>query len=101
MHTQWHAQLVGSGTLRRTPPALAGERFACVLLRERNPSVIGYVMVGTNNFDATAKFYDELLSVLGASRQMDEESFIAWGTALDQPMFSVTKPFDTRPTSSR
>jgi predicted lactoylglutathione lyase len=68
-------------------------------MHERESPVIGYVTLGTNNFEASAKFYDELLSALGAARAMDEETFIAWGTAPDQPMLSIIKPFDGQPAS--
>ena len=56
--------------------------------------MIGYVTLGTNNLQATAKFYDELLAVVGAARAMDEETFIAWGSSPEQPMVSIIKPFD-------
>jgi len=56
--------------------------------------VIGYVTFGTNDLPGTAKFYDELLAVLGAARAMDGETFVAWGTAPDAPMVSIIKPFD-------
>jgi len=56
--------------------------------------MIGYVTLGTNNLQETAKFYDELLAVVGAARAMDGENFIAWATAPDKPMVSIIKPFD-------
>ncbi len=56
--------------------------------------MIGYVMLGTNDLDRAAKFYDELLSEVGAKRFMDEDTFIAWATAPDAPALSVTKPAD-------
>ncbi len=56
--------------------------------------MIGYVMVGTNNFDEAAKFYDDLLGVLGAGRFMDTESFIAWATTPGAPALSICKPND-------
>ena len=56
--------------------------------------MIGYVTLGTNNFEKAAAFYDELLGELGAGRFMDEETFIAWSVAPDQPALSITKPFD-------
>ena len=56
--------------------------------------MIGYVMVGTNKFDEAAKFYDELLGVLGAGRFMDTESFIAWATTPGAPGMSICKPND-------
>jgi len=56
--------------------------------------MIGYVMVGTNKFDEAAKFYDDLLGVLGAGRFMDSESFIAWATTPGAPALSICKPND-------
>ena len=56
--------------------------------------MIGYVMLGTNDLDRAARFYDELLKELGAGRFMDTDTFIAWSTAPDAPALSVTKPAD-------
>lgn len=56
--------------------------------------MLGYVMLGTNNFAEAAKFYDDLLGVLGAGRFMDSESFIAWATTPDAPALSICKPND-------
>lgn len=56
--------------------------------------MIGYVTLGTNDLPRAAKFYDTLLGIVGGKRQMDMETFIAWGTAPGQPMVSVIKPFD-------
>ncbi len=39
--------------------------------------MIGYVTIGTNDFDKAAKFYDELLAEIGAGRFMETDSFIA------------------------
>ena len=59
--------------------------------------MIGYVTVGTNDLDRAVAFYDELFSVLGAGRILEEPgTFVAWGTSMDQPGFSVTRPFDGR-----
>jgi len=57
--------------------------------------MIGYQMVGTNNFDASAKFYDALMGEMGAQRMMEEKgSFIAWARDPQQPAFSICKPHD-------
>lgn len=56
--------------------------------------MIGYITLGTNNFEKAVAYYDELLALLGASRFMESETFIAWATSPDSPAFSVTKPFD-------
>lgn len=59
--------------------------------------MIGYVTLGTNDIDRAAKFYDELLAVIGARRFMEMESFIAWAVDPDKPALSVTKPYDGNP----
>ncbi len=59
--------------------------------------MIGYVTLGTNNMQVSAKFYDELLAEIGAKRFMDEEQFIAWAVDPKQSAISITKPFDGKP----
>lgn len=56
--------------------------------------MIGYVTLGTNKFDEAAKFYDELLAVIGAGRFMDSDSFIAWTTDPKSSAISITRPYD-------
>jgi len=56
--------------------------------------MIGYVMLGTNKFDAAAKFYDDLLGSIGASRMMESDRFIAWSAGANSPAISICKPFD-------
>lgn len=59
--------------------------------------MIGYVMVGTNNFEKAAGFYDKLLKLVGASRVMEADSFIAWGKDMGSPAISICKPYDGKP----
>jgi len=59
--------------------------------------MIGYVTLGTNNFEKAVDFYDQLLGSIGAGRFLDTEQFVAWATAPDQPGVSVTKPFNGEP----
>ena len=56
--------------------------------------MIGYVTLGTNDLERAAAFYDDLLSLIGAGRFMENDTFIAWAVAPDKPGISVTKPFD-------
>lgn len=56
--------------------------------------MIGYVTLGTNQFDTAAKFYDELFKTIGAGRGMEGESFIAWSTGPTSPAVSIIKPFN-------
>ena len=41
--------------------------------------MIGYVTLGTNDMNRAGRFYDDLLTVVGAKRTMETEKFIAWG----------------------
>ena len=54
--------------------------------------MVGYVTLGTNDFQRAAKFYDELLAVLGGKRAMEMDRFIAWSSGSN--MMSIIKPFD-------
>ena len=59
--------------------------------------MIGYVTLGTNDLAKAAAFYDALARELGASRMMENEQFIAWGTPGGAPGVGLTKPFDGKP----
>lgn len=59
--------------------------------------MIGYVALGTNDLQRGAKFYDELLSEIGAKRFMENEAFIAWSIGPDKPSLAITKPFNGDP----
>ena len=59
--------------------------------------MIGYITLGTNDFDSAAKFYDDLLAELGAKRFMDMETFIAWSAGPDKPSIAISKPFNKEP----
>ena len=59
--------------------------------------MIGYVMLGTNNYDAAVKFYDELLGSIGAGRFMEDETFTVWATDPGSPALSVCHPYDGKP----
>lgn len=56
--------------------------------------MIGYVTLGTNNLDAAAAFYDELLGTIGAKRFMGDDSFVAWSTGRSSPGLAVNTPHD-------
>ena len=59
--------------------------------------MIGYVTVGTNQFEAAATFYDTLFASIGGKRMMAFDSFIAWTVSPTQAGFSIAKPFDGKP----
>ena len=56
--------------------------------------MIGYITLGTNNFERAAQFYDNLLAVIGAKRAMESPEFIAWGNSPNQARLSIIKPYD-------
>ncbi len=56
--------------------------------------MIGYVTLGTNDFEKAAAFYDALLGDIGAKRAMENERIVLWAKAPGTPMLAVCKPFD-------
>ena len=56
--------------------------------------MIGYITLGSNDLQKAVAFYDSLLAEVGATRFMEEETFVAWSVAPDQPGLSVCKPWD-------
>lgn len=59
--------------------------------------MLGYVSLGTNDFARATAFYDELLSLVGARRAWDSDSFVAWGNQPGGAGLAVTKPYDGSP----
>ncbi len=62
--------------------------------------MIGYVMVGTNDFPRAVAFYDALLKEIGAKRFMESDRFVAWGNSPNHAGFSVTLPHNNGPATS-
>ena len=56
--------------------------------------MIGYITLGSNDISRTGAFYDAVLGEIGAKRQMDSKSFIAWSMTLGAPFLGVIKPRD-------
>jgi len=62
--------------------------------------LLGYITLGTNNFEKAAAFYDAMLAELGGARMMEEGNFIAWSAGpASGCAVSITKPFDGKPAS--
>jgi hypothetical protein len=59
--------------------------------------MIGYATLGTNDLERAGRFYDALLSDLGAKRMMASERYIGWGTSPSAPMLLAIKPLDGKP----
>ena len=53
-------------------------------------------MIGTNNLDASAKFYDAVLDTLGLTRRLTDTDYIGYGskTSPENIEFYLTKPFN-------
>lgn len=56
--------------------------------------MIGYVTLGTNDFDKALNFYDELLALVDEKRLWSTDSMAAWGVSRDLPSLCISKPFD-------
>lgn len=56
--------------------------------------MIGYVTLGTNNFEKAAGFYDALLAEIGAKRFMESDQFIAWAVSPSQPSLGIIRPYN-------
>ena len=56
--------------------------------------MIGYVTLGTNDREKSARFYDALCGELGIGRTMENEQFIAWGKPGGGAGIGLTRPFD-------
>lgn len=57
--------------------------------------MIGYVTLGTNNFEKAVEYYDALFDSIKIGRVMEQEGYyIAWAPSMDAPAVSVIKPFD-------
>ncbi|MBX7491956.1 VOC family protein [Qipengyuania sp. 1NDW9] len=56
--------------------------------------MIGYVTLGTNDRERSAKFYDAVCGELGVGRMMEFDEFIAWGKPGGGAGIGLTKPFD-------
>ncbi|KAE9630377.1 VOC family protein [Parasedimentitalea maritima] len=54
--------------------------------------MIGYISVGTNDLARSSAYYDTILGMLGASRIMEMDDFIVWGTKNGTTNFSVHVP---------
>ncbi len=59
--------------------------------------MIGYVTLGTNNFDRAVAFYDALMAEFNAGRFMSADTWVAWAASKDEPGLAVTLPFDGKP----
>jgi catechol 2,3-dioxygenase-like lactoylglutathione lyase family enzyme len=59
--------------------------------------MIGYVTLGSNDFEKAKAFYDAVLAPLGAERTMSGETMQGYGGPGEGPMLGVCKPYDGKP----
>ena len=59
--------------------------------------MIAYTMLGTNDLDRAAAFYDALFKEMGVSRSFESERFVNYSRGDGGPNFAITKPFDGEP----
>jgi catechol 2,3-dioxygenase-like lactoylglutathione lyase family enzyme len=62
--------------------------------------MIGYAMLGTNDVEAAARFYDALLGVVGIGRLTEFPKGPAYGVSWDRPMLGITIPWDDQPATA-
>ena len=62
--------------------------------------MIGYLTLGTNDLPRAARFYDDLLALLGAKRAMETERYVGWGSGPAAPMLLLIKPHDGAPATA-
>lgn len=61
--------------------------------------MIGYVTLGTNDFERARAFYDALLEQVGAKRLSSSDSFAYWGKRR-VGMLALTRPYDRQPATA-
>lgn len=58
--------------------------------------MIGYAMLGTNQYEKALEFYDTLLAPLGAKRAMDFGVSVVYANG-QGPMLGIGKPYNREP----
>ena len=56
--------------------------------------MIGYITLGTNDFEAAKNFYGELLGEMGAESFYGDDRIQFYSAGPGQPMVAVCKPYD-------
>jgi catechol 2,3-dioxygenase-like lactoylglutathione lyase family enzyme len=63
--------------------------------------MIGYVTLGTNDFERAAAFYDDLLAAYGAKRALQTDKMILWSSGKPgRPSLGIIKPYDKNPATA-
>lgn len=56
--------------------------------------MIGYVTLGSNDLQRAARFYDQLLALVGGKRAMELERAVVFSASPTSPALTVIKPHD-------
>lgn len=59
--------------------------------------MIGYTLLGTNDLQRAAAFYDAVLAELGATRYLEMERVVSWRAGENSTGFGVCAPYDGKP----
>ena len=59
--------------------------------------MIAYTIVGTNDLEKSAAFYDALLAEIGGKRAMELNGVTLYAGAEGTPFFCIAKPYDGAP----
>lgn len=62
--------------------------------------MIAYTTLGTNDMDKAKAFYTSLFAEIGARVLLDMGRLATIGTAMNQPMLAVCRPFNKEPASA-
>ena len=59
--------------------------------------MIAYTIIGTNDLEKSAAFYDALLAEIGGKRAMEVDRVILYAGAEGTPFFCIGEPYDGKP----
>jgi len=60
--------------------------------------MIGYSLVGSNDLEKSAQFYDQVFAAAGVARGLSiPERMMTWGRMFQEPHFGVVRPYDGEP----
>ena len=59
--------------------------------------MIAYTMLGTNDLDRAASFYDALFKEMGVSRSYESDRLVSYSRSDGGPGFGIARPFDGEP----
>lgn len=62
--------------------------------------MISYFMLGTNQFDKAAAFYDTLMNEMGAQKVHTTDRLVGWGWGIGTPLFVLCQPYNQQAATS-